>query len=332
MTEGPAGTVLITGATGAVGPAVVAAALASGLRVRTLSRHPAGGSAGPVEHIAGDLRDATVRRRALDGVDGVLHLAAVLHLVDPRAQRKAAYEDVNAHATGALADDARDAGVRRLVLFSTIAVYGKSAPVSADESTTPSPDSPYAQSKLDAERVVLGTINRDGQPLGVVLRLAAVYGPRLKGNYLSMLKHLAAGRSLPLLPGDNLRTLVFDADVAAAALLALRAPAAAGCVFNVTDGTTHTLRAITASMCAALGRPAPRLGIPAGLAAAVVRTARPLLVGRLAALGAQVEQFNEHTAVNGAKIRTALGFVPQVTLDEGWRQTVAGLRAAGELA
>ena len=325
-------TVLITGASGAVGPAVVAAAIASGLRVRTLSRHPTATLPAAVEHVVGDIRDATVRRRALEGVDGVLHLAAVLHLVDPRAQRHAAYEDINADATRTLAEDARNAGVRRLVLFSTIAVYGKSVPVSADESTQPAPDSPYARSKLEAERVVLATVNREGKPLGAVLRLAAVYGPHLKGNYRTMLQHLAAGRPLPLLPGNNLRTLVFDTDVAAAALLALGAPAAAGSVFNVTDGSVHTLRAITASMCAALGRPVPRLGIPAGLAAALVGITRPLVGGRLAALGAQVEKFNEHTAVNGAKIRPALGFVPQVTLDEGWRQTVAGLRAAGELA
>lgn len=331
MTGHDSSIVLITGATGAVGPAVVAAAMASGLRVRTLSRHADASSRPGVEHIVGDIRDATVRRRALEGVEGVLHLAAVLHLVDPRAQRDAAYGEVNADATRGLAEDARDAGVRRLVFFSTIAVYGKSAPVTADESTAPRPDSPYAHSKLAAERVVLGTINHERQPLGVVLRLAAVYGPRLKGNYRTMLRHLAAGRPLPLLPGVNLRTLVFDTDVADAALLALATPAAAGCVFNVTDGTAHTLRAITASMCAALGRPAPRIGVPAGVAAAAVRIARPLLVGRLAALGAQVEKFNEHNAVNGARIRTALGFTPQVALDEGWRRTVAGLRATGEL-
>ena len=284
-----------------------------------------------VEHVCGDIRDAAVRRRALEGVNGVLHLAAVLHLVDPRAQRDAAYDGINAEATRGLVDDARDAGVHRVVVFSTIAVYGKSKPVTADESTPPCPDTPYAHSKLAAERVVLATMNREGEPLGAVLRLAAVYGPRLKGNYRAMLQHLAAGRPLPLIPGANRRTLVYDTDVAAAALLALRDPGAAGCVFNVSDGTTHTLREVTASMCAALGRPMPRFGVPAGFAAAAVKTARPLLVGRFAALAAQVEKFNEHIAVDASRIRSALGFTPQVSLDEGWRRTVAGLREAGEL-
>ena len=166
----------------------------------------------------------------------------------------------------------------------------------------------------------------------MVIRSAAVYGPRLKGNYRTLLERLAARRPMPLLPGSNHRTLVFDEDLAVAALLAAQDPAAAGQVFNVTDGVTHTLQEITASICRALGRPEPRVGLPADLAGAIVSRIRPALRGRLAALGAQVEKFNEHIAVDGSRIRTELGFVPRVRLDEGSYRTVAALRDSGEIA
>jgi len=311
----------------------VAHALESGLRVRTLLRHQVEGLfPASVECRIGDIRDEAAVTRAVRDVEFVLHLAAVLHRVGPAVQRTTEYDAINNGATRLLLKHAAASGVQRLVLFSTIAVYGKRAHVVADEATVPSPDSPYSMSKLDAERAVLEQEGPGGVPLAVVLRLAAVYGPRLKGNYRTLLEHLAAGRPMPLLPGSNRRTLVFDEDVAVASLLAAREARAAGRVFDVTDGTTHTLREIAASMCRALGRQPPRFGLPAALAGAAVAAVRPALSGRLAALGAQVEKFTEDIAVDGNRIQAELGFVPRVSLDEGWRRTVAALRALGEIA
>ena len=140
----------------------------------------------------------------------------------------------------------------------------------------------------------------DGQPLGTVLRLGAVYGSRIKGNYERLTYALAGNlggnlgtRSrilsfdrlrmsgklghVPRLParvprfpfipvgnGLNRRTLVYDKDVGRAAALAVSHPAAAGRVFNVTDGGFHTLNEIIESICSALGRKPPRLSLPVG--------------------------------------------------------------------
>ena len=77
--------------------------MAEGLRVRTLSRHSVPSYPDQrVEHWVGDIRDDDVVRRAVDGVDMVLHLAAVLHQVDPAAQRRADYGSINTGATRTL--------------------------------------------------------------------------------------------------------------------------------------------------------------------------------------------------------------------------------------
>ena len=82
----------------------------------------------------------------------------------------------------------------------------------------------------------------DGQPLGAVLCLGAVYGSRIKGNYERLTHAMARNRFIPIGNGLNRRMLVYDKDVGRAAVLAVSHPAAAGRVFNVTDGEFHTLR------------------------------------------------------------------------------------------
>ena len=94
------------------------------------------------------------------------------------------------------------------------------------------------------------------------MRLGAVYGPRIKGNYERLTRALARHRFIPIGNGLNRRTLIYDKDVGRAAVLAVSHPAAAGRVFNVTDGEYHTLNEIIESICAALGRTPPRLSLP----------------------------------------------------------------------
>ena len=95
--------------------------------------------------------------------------------------------------TEAVAEAAAAAGVRRLVLASTTAVYGPTGAQPASEDTAPAPDSWYAESKLEAERVARAVGRRTGLEI-VVLRLSAVYGPRVRGNYRRLLRAMARGR------------------------------------------------------------------------------------------------------------------------------------------
>jgi nucleoside-diphosphate-sugar epimerase len=328
--------VLLTGATGAVGPRVVQAFLEAGCAVRTLALDPPVPGMFPdgVDVRTGDILDGEAVAAAMDGMACVVHMAARVHAAGPADAAPEEHERTNAAGTRAVAEAAVRAGVGRLVLFSSIAVYGPGDGRLLDESTPPRPDTPYARTKLEAESIVLTARNREGRPLGTVLRLAAVYGTRIKGNYRRLVQALAAGRFVLVGGGRNRRTLVYDRDAAAAAVLAAASPSAAGLVYNVTDGRTPALNEILAVLCGQLGRRVPRLRLPTGpvrLAAGGIEACARLLRARPPLTRTAVDKLLEDTAVSGGRFRAELGFVPGYDLRAGWAETIAAMRSNGEL-
>lgn len=329
--------VLVTGATGAIGPVLVDLLLQSGFSVRTFSRRPAvaGFFRADVENVAGDITDATAVARAIDGISNVLHLAALLHVVDPPPSLRADYERINLRGTENVVHAASQSDVRRMVFFSTIAVYGDSGGRVLTEHSPTRPASYYAETKLAAEKIVLAAQARNGPRLGTVLRLGAVYGPRIKGNYQRLLTSLSRGRFVPVGHGNNRRTLVADRDVARAALLAMQHSAAAGQVYNVSDGEFHTLNEIVAAMCSALGRRPPAISLPV----APVRAAAGVIAG-LARLGNRkppvsrtaIDKYTEDIAVDSRRIQSELGFRPEIDLQTGWRIVTEEMRRNGTLS
>jgi len=290
--------VLATGATGAVGPAVVRALAEAGWQVRALVRRdlPPGLLPAGVELVGGDLLDPASLRRAVEGVDAVVHMAALLH--EQRGDARA----MNVDATRTLVDAARG---KRFVFFSTITVYGSGGPF--DESSPTRPETEYARTKLEAEGIVLGAG-------GIVLRLPAVYGSRMKGHYATLVRALARGL-FPLIGiGDNHRTLVHERDLAQAVVLALGAPVG-GRLYNVTDGTTHAMCDIIAAIAAALGKRGPRVRLPVPL----VRAAGAIVPK----LGARLDKYFEDIRVDGSRIARELRFAPRYDLESGWRDALS---------
>jgi len=328
--------ILVTGATGAVGPRVVASLVEAGYRIRTISLDPPPAGLWPegVETRIGDITNPSVIRAAMQGIDVVIHLAALLHVVNPPPSLQAEYERINVGGTASVVEAARQAGVGRLVLFSTIAVYGGSAGKILTEDSPPRPDSFYAETKLAAERIVLAAKRADGGSIGTALRLGAVYGSRIKGNYRRLLIALARGRFVPIGSGSNRRTLVYDKDVGRAAVLAAVHPDAAGRIFNVTGGEIHTMQEITGILCEALGRVPSRLKLPIGPTrrfAGILEDCARVFGLESPIVRATVDKYTEDVAVDGRRFCTQLGFVPRYDLASGWRETVAEMRQAGEL-
>ena len=182
------------------------------------------------------------------------------------------------------------------------------------EGTPAKPDTFYARTKLAAERIVLDTKRADGQPLGTVLRFAAIYGPRIKGNYQRLVQALARRRFIPIGDGSNRRTLIYDRDVAQAAVLAVQHPAAIGKIFNVSDGHFHTLNEIIFKICRSLGRNPPRFSVPVGPARFIAGFMEDALqlVGRKSPIGREtIDKYTEDIAVDSQLIQRELGFKPQ---------------------
>jgi nucleoside-diphosphate-sugar epimerase len=237
---------LVTGGAGYLGVPVVDELAAAGRPVRVLDALLHDGQpdltaaleADGVELIAGDVRDPAVRRRALDGIEQVVHLAAIVG--DPACARDPELaEGVNVEGTTALVADARDAGVRRFVFASTCSNYGRLADptVPIDEDGALAPVSLYARQKVAVERALL---NGAQAPMeATCLRFATLYGvaPRMRFDLTvnEFTRDLWSDRHLEVFGEQFWRPYVHVRDAARALRLVLDAASedVAGKVFNV---------------------------------------------------------------------------------------------------
>jgi nucleoside-diphosphate-sugar epimerase len=318
--------VLVTGAGGALGPILVRDLLEQGRAVRALCRRapPPGLLPREAEVLVGDVSRVEDAAAAMRGIRQVFHLASLLHVANPEPSLKDAYEAVNVEGTSHVVAAAK-AERARVIFFSSIVVYGPTRGTSVDETSSPRPVGLYAETKRRAEEVVLAS----GVP-AVVLRLAAVYGSRMKGNYRRLAESLRRQRFLPIGHGENRRTLIHEEDVSRAALLVAERPEAAGQIFNVTDGEIHSMRQIIAAICAALGRPEPRWSIPENFArlGAVLADAVFSAFRRRSGYADLVDKYLENMEIRGEKLQRLLGFRPLFDLESGWRQAL-GLSGVG---
>lgn len=328
--------VLVTGATGALGPRVVEVLQQSGYPVRVLALDPPEHKmfSSTTDFQLGNITDERAVRTAVSGVTAIIHMAALLHINTPSPEQLSQYKLINIDGTALIARAAIEAGVQRLIFFSTIAIYGHGNGRRLDEKTLPHPDTAYADTKLRAERIILEAQRLDGKPLGTVLRLAAVYGSRVKGNYRRLLQALAKRRFIPIGSGTNRRALVYDKDVATAVLAVLGNPIAAGKVFNVTDGEIYSLNDIIRTICDALGRRSPRVRLPVAplrTCAEIVDKGARLLGLRFPGFCGALDKYTEDLAVDGHRIQDEIGFRPKYDLLSGWKETIEEMRAIGAL-
>jgi nucleoside-diphosphate-sugar epimerase len=329
------GPVLVTGASGCVGPRVVQALHSAGYGVRIFSLDAPPSALIPpcVEVGTGDITDEAAVRAVMAGAQAVIHMAALLHQVHPGSSMDSEYRRINVGGTATVVRAALDYPVRRIVFFSTISVYGPWGGRVLSEDSVPQPDTSYARTKLDAEKIVLEARGPGGEPIGTVLRPGAVYGSRVKGNYRKLVQAIAHGRFIRVSKGRNRRALIYDKDAARAAVLVMQHPRAAGGIFNVSDGQQHSINDIVAAICKALGRPPPRLYVPLGparwMAGILDRTAG--LLGRSLSLAASLKKYTEDVAIDSARIQRELGFAAQFSLEDGWREAIEEMRRAGDL-
>jgi UDP-glucose 4-epimerase len=337
----------VTGASGCVGPALVRQLVAAGYGVRAFTRRsPIAGLLPPeAETYVGDVSDRVLIRRLTLGAKYVFHLAARLDEGASPPCSAEEYARVNVEGTRTVLNACRESGVQRLIYFSTINVYGSargglSGSVDAvqqdvvDEDTLTRPAGVYAETKRWAEQVVLETPGAvQGQTSATVLRFAAIYGPRMKGNYVRLVKRLRRRLFIPIGDGTNRRTLVHEEDAASAARLAAEHPLAAARIYNVSDGQIHSVHEILQAICAALGRNPPRAYLPFLAAVTMARSGDALLklLGVAPRYAATVAKFAEDRAVRAERIREELGFEPNVDLCSGWTRTVAAWNLEGRI-
>jgi nucleoside-diphosphate-sugar epimerase len=311
--------VLVTGATGFVGPALVEALLAAGHRVRVALRRDAALLPGVEYTMTGGVGPATDWRPALLGISAVVHLAARAHVTETGADALERFRAVNSAGTRHLAEAAAAAGVRRFVFLSSVKAMGESSlrDRALTEADTPAPEDAYGISKREGEIALLDVAASSGlEP--VILRAPLVYGPGVKGNFLRLMRLVDRGIPLPFGAVANRRSLVARANLAAALALCLRHPDAAGETFLVADGEDLSTPELIRRLARALERPARLFPLPPALLSRV---------GRLIGREPEIARLTGDLAIDSGTIRARLGWQPVVAVDEALAETAAWYRS-----
>jgi dTDP-L-rhamnose 4-epimerase len=341
------GKVLITGGAGFIGSHLADELLRRGYLVRALDVltpqvHPEGSPPDyldpEVELMVGDVRDPAAVRRALQGVEGVFHLAAAVG-VGQSMYEIAEYTSVNNLGTAVLLEALVEKPVGRLVVASSMSLYGEGlyvdesgrvrsglrrdraqlqrgdwevrdeegrwlSPVPTPESKAPDLSSVYALSKYDQERLCLMIGETYGIPT-VALRFFNAYGPRqaLSNPYTGVLA-IFASRLLngnpPLIfeDGEQRRDFVSVHDIVQGCRLAYESPGVAGEVFNVGSGESFSIREL-----------AGRMGEVLGLERVGVEVTGKYRAGDI-----------RHCFSDISRAREVLGYAPRVAIEEGLRE------------
>ena len=321
---------LVTGAAGFIGSHVVEELAQAGHEVRAMdlawaqsTEHPDG----RVERISGDVTDPEACARAVAGCDGVIHLAAVVADWGPSSE----FFRVNVGGTRTLVRAARQAGVRRFVLTSSVGVHRYRGFRDADESLPRDANiNAYCRSKIAAEDVVR---EQSAEMEWTIVRPGTFpFGPRDRQAFYSMAQAIESRRLGYINRGRSLITTVFVENLALGMRLALEQPAAAGAVFVIGDDWRGTWRELFTRIAEELETRPPRLSLPLRLAYAVawlweglhrllrVRSAPLLTRYRVLVAGRDCHFVSD-------KARRLIGYEPRVGMDEAIRRSVAWYRA-----
>jgi UDP-N-acetyl-alpha-D-quinovosamine dehydrogenase len=308
-----AGAILVTGAGGFIGRALVERLAAQGKRVRAVLRQPAALPPSVEPLILGTLDAATHWAPHLAGADAMVHLASRAHAPVADAQL---FIESEAAAAAALARAAAAGGVRRLVLLSSIKVLGEATaglPFRAHQ--TPTPMDTYGLAKWRIEEAMRAAA---GDILCVV-RPPLVYGPGVKANFRALIRLVDSGLPLPLASIDNRRSLVFLDNLLDLIETALEHPAAAGETFLLRDDEEPTTPELVRRLAGALGRKARLFPCPPTLL---------LLAASLAGRRDASLRLTASLRVDDLATRQRLGWRPRVALDDGLAATCRWYRGA----
>lgn len=307
--------VLVTGADGFVGRVLCEVLDRSGFRVRAAVRTDRFLPECVAEKvIVGDIGSTTDWGAALVGVDWVIHLAARAHVLNDRAAHADAYFETNERGTAVLANFSARVGVRRFVYLSSIKVNGEETVghpyTSIDE---PHPQDAYGRSKWLGEKALQKIAGECGME-AVIVRPPLVYGPRVRANFLRLLRWVDKGWPLPLGAVDNRRSLINVWNLSALLSFVLESPVAPGHTWLAADGEDWSTPDLIRHIGSAMGKSVRLISAPVGLLKLCSR-----MIGRQA----EVTRLCGSLVVDASETRSMLGWVPAVTADEALRRTVA---------
>lgn len=306
--------ILVTGGTGFLGRALIRELAAGGrFSVRaTLRQDPPTQAAGVSYWASGDIDQDTDWRPALDGIDAVVHTAALAHAKRPISDHR--YRQVNVDATLNLAKQAATAGVRRFVFISSIGVYGdRTEGIPLTENSAINPHTAYASSKYAAEQGLRDLCAVSDMQL-VVLRCPLIYGAEAPGNFRRLVRWVARGWPLPLGAVHNKRSLIALGNLVNLIIHCLDHPRAKNETFLVADSDSLSSAQIVRLLARGMGRPPRLVPVPLWLLRLILA-----LLGR----GSIYRQLCLSLQADTTKVRQYLDWQPPLSAEQALMQAAA---------
>ena len=274
-----------------------------------------------------DIGPDTRWRDVLDGVTSVVHLAGIAHRLGTASKSaEAEMERVNVGGTKQLAESvACTPSVSRMVLVSSIGVYGDHPDTAVSERTPCTPDTHYGRTKLAAEHVVRGALE-DSHVSACIVRPPLVYGPGNPGNMARLLRLLRSGLPLPLGMVDNKRSFVYVGNLAACLARCATHPAAADETFVIRDGEDVSTPELIRRLAELSGRRVTLFNFPQSGLRTVARLGdlATRLVGRSVGVDSySIDRLLRSLTVDDLYMRETLAWKPPFSLNEGLRHTLA---------
>lgn len=307
--------VLITGANGFIGRALCVRMLDEGWNVRGTLRHlkkmnsfPTGVNAIQVESIGPD----TDWSKALLDVNCVVHLAANFHIMKKTPfDSLTTIHKVNVKGSEHLAREAASANVKRFVYMSSVKVNGEGRSTPYKEEDLQHPQDDYSMSKWVAEKILNKIAKKTDMEI-VILRSPLVYGPRVKANFLRLLKVVDYGIPLPLASIKNRRSFIYLENLIDAIVTCIIDSEASGQTYFVSDGEDVSTPELIRRISSALGRPARLFPFPPiFLKMAGIMTGQSVAMDRLL----------RSLTVDCSKIRRDLNWQAPFSMEQGLKET-----------
>ncbi len=292
------GGVLVLGAAGFIGRPLVARLAARGRRVIAAPRRDTAFAAGVELRATGELTAATDWATLLAGAESVVHLASRAHAPPEHGE---AWIEAEAATSRALAAATRKAGIRRIVLFSSVKAHGGAGSFRASDPLRPA--DPYGRAKAAIEQAM-----REAGDALVILRPPLVYGPGVKANFRALLRLAASGMPLPLASIDNRRSFIFLENLLDLVEIVLDDARASGGAFLLRDKRDLSTAELVRIIARAMGRSARLFPCPPSLLRIAAR-----LVGQDDA----ADRLLENLTVDDEPTRRTLDWRPRVALEDG---------------
>lgn len=283
------------------------------------------------QFVKGDIRIASDIRRAVHGknIKSIISLAAKHHDFGIGHDE---YFDTNEEATQTLCEVAAEHGIKEIIFFSSVAVYGIREEIST-EAMEPSPDGPYGASKLAGERVLAKWVEEDPSRKVVIMRPALVFGPNNMANMFNLIRQIDSGLYFHLGKADNIKSIAYVENVVKATLFLKERMKPGIAVYNYADEPQLTSRQIGTIIAELLDKKiritVPKIfgilmGIPFDVLIKISGKNLPVSSTRIKKLATQ-------TYHSGQKIFSE-GFKPSFSSIEGLKKMVEWYRLEKEKA